>query len=113
MTNNPRVGVVGAGSLGFHHIRILRDLPGIRFTGFVETRPERSTEVVKELGVKSHDSLEDLLAISDAVIIVVPTSSHFAVASAAIERAQTEIEPLPEVLELIRFVEASERGVVI
>jgi len=31
----------------------------------------------------------------------------------AIERAQTEIEPLPEVLELIRFVEASERGVVI
>jgi UDP-N-acetylglucosamine acyltransferase len=31
----------------------------------------------------------------------------------AIERAQTEIEPLPEVLELIRFVEGSERGVVI
>jgi UDP-N-acetylglucosamine acyltransferase len=31
----------------------------------------------------------------------------------AIERAQTEIEPLPEVKELIRFVEASERGVVI
>jgi len=31
----------------------------------------------------------------------------------AIERAQTEIEPLAEVKELIRFVEASERGVVI
>jgi len=31
----------------------------------------------------------------------------------AIERAQAEIEALPEVLELIRFVEASERGVVI
>ena len=31
----------------------------------------------------------------------------------AIERAQTEIEQLPEVQELIRFVEASERGVVI
>jgi UDP-N-acetylglucosamine acyltransferase len=31
----------------------------------------------------------------------------------AIERAQTELEPLPEVKELIRFVEASERGVVI
>lgn len=31
----------------------------------------------------------------------------------AIERAQTEIEQLPEVKELIRFVEASERGVVI
>jgi UDP-N-acetylglucosamine acyltransferase len=31
----------------------------------------------------------------------------------AMERAQTELEQLPEVLELIRFVEASERGVVI
>lgn len=31
----------------------------------------------------------------------------------AIERAQTEIGPIPEVQELIRFVEASERGVVI
>jgi len=33
--------------------------------------------------------------------------------SQAIERAQNEIEPLPEVRELIRFVEESERGVVI
>ncbi len=31
----------------------------------------------------------------------------------AIERAQNELEPLPEVKELLRFVEASERGVVI
>jgi UDP-N-acetylglucosamine acyltransferase len=31
----------------------------------------------------------------------------------AIERAQTELEPLAEVKELLRFVEASERGVVI
>jgi UDP-N-acetylglucosamine acyltransferase len=31
----------------------------------------------------------------------------------AIERAQAELDPLPEVQELIRFVEASERGVVI
>jgi UDP-N-acetylglucosamine acyltransferase len=31
----------------------------------------------------------------------------------AIEHAQTELEPLPEVKELIGFVEASERGVVI
>lgn len=31
----------------------------------------------------------------------------------AIERAQTELEPYPEVKELIQFVEASERGVVV
>ncbi len=88
MRNTPRVGVVGAGSLGFHHIRILRDLSGVQLTGFVETRRERALEVETELAVKAHPSLDSLLDASDAVIVVVPTSAHFAVASAAIERGK-------------------------
>lgn len=88
MTKTPRVGVVGAGSLGFHHIRILRDLKGIQFTGFVETKQERKAEVEKELRVKSHATLDSLLDASDAVIIVVPTSAHFSVASEAIARGK-------------------------
>lgn len=88
MTKTPRVGVVGAGSLGFHHIRILKDLKGIQFTGFVETKPERRAEVEKELRVKSHPTLEALVDASDAVIIVVPTSAHFSVASEAIARGK-------------------------
>jgi len=88
LTGTPRVGVVGAGSLGFHHIRILRDLPGVRFTGFVESRPERAKEVAKELGVSAHETLDTLLDSSDAVIIVVPTSHHFALAKAAIARGK-------------------------
>ena len=88
MTSTPRVGVVGAGSLGFHHIRILRDLRGIEFMGFFESRAERRTEVEKELKVRSHASLESLLEASEAVVIVVPTSAHFSVATAAIERGR-------------------------
>jgi len=88
LTKTPRVGVVGAGSLGFHHIRILRDLRAIQFTGFVETKPERRKEVEKDLRVRSHATLDGLLEESDAVIIVVPTSAHFTVASAAIERGK-------------------------
>lgn len=111
MTNTPRVGVVGAGSLGFHHIRILRDLPGIRFGGFVDTRRDRAADVAKELGVAAHDSLDDLLAVTDAVIIVVPTSAHFTVASAAIERGKhvfiekpitTTLEEADALLDLAR-----------
>ena len=88
MTEIPRVGVVGAGSLGFHHIRILRDLPGVRFAGFFESKPGRAAEVSKELGVTGHPTLESLLEASDAVIIVVPTSGHFAAATAAINRSR-------------------------
>ncbi|HEY6089406.1 MAG TPA: Gfo/Idh/MocA family oxidoreductase [Gemmatimonadaceae bacterium] len=111
MTNLPRVGVVGAGSLGFHHIRILRDLPGIRFSGFADTRPERAREVERELGVKAHQSLEQLLEVSDAVIVVVPTSAHFSVAGAAIDRGRhvfiekpitTTLEEAETLLDLAR-----------
>jgi predicted dehydrogenase len=80
--------VVGAGSLGFHHIRILRDLRGAQFSGFVESNPNRRREVEKELKVRSHTNLDSLLDVSDAVIVVVPTSQHFVVASAAIERGK-------------------------
>lgn len=117
MTKAPRVGVVGAGSLGFHHIRILRDLPGIQFSGFCETKRERAAAVEKELGVTGYDSLDDLLAASDAVVIVVPTSAHFAVASQAIERGKhvfiekpitTTLEEADSLLEL-----AGRRGVIV
>jgi predicted dehydrogenase len=88
LSDDPRVGVVGAGSLGFHHIRILRELPGIRFAGFFESRPERRAEVEKELGVPGQSDLAQLIEASDAVVIVVPTSKHFEVASAAIDRGR-------------------------
>src|SRR5207253_1572098 len=54
----------------------------------VESRPERRKEVEKELKVRSHQTLDGLLDASDAIIIVVPTSAHFSVGSAAIERGK-------------------------
>ena len=111
MTKQPRVGVVGAGSLGFHHIRILRDLRGIQFSGFFETKAERRKEVEKELKARGHGSIEELLDASDAVVIVVPTSAHYSVASVAIERGKhvfiekpitTTLEEADALLELAR-----------
>ncbi|HEY4953291.1 MAG TPA: Gfo/Idh/MocA family oxidoreductase, partial [Gemmatimonadaceae bacterium] len=88
MTSPVRMGVVGAGSLGFHHIRILRDLAGVSFVGFVEGRPERAAQIAAELGVKAYASLEALLDDVDAVTIVVPTPAHFSVAKQALERGR-------------------------
>jgi len=84
LSEGPRVGVVGAGSLGFHHVRLLRDLPGARFTGFFDASVERASYVAGELGVEAAKSLDDLLDRSDAVTIVVPTPGHYDVAKKAI-----------------------------
>jgi predicted dehydrogenase len=47
--SRPRVGVVGAGSLGYHHVRLLRSMPDVDFRGFVESRKDRAVFVEKEL----------------------------------------------------------------
>jgi predicted dehydrogenase len=86
LTAPVKVGVVGAGSLGFHHIRILRDVDDAQLVGFFEEQPERAAKVASELGVKSYDNLSSLLEEVDAVTIVVPTPSHFEVAKQALER---------------------------
>lgn len=83
-----RLGVVGAGALGFHHVRILRDLPGIEFAGFFDDRPARAEEVSRELQVKAYSSVDELIAATDALTIVVPTPAHYDVAKRALEQGR-------------------------
>jgi predicted dehydrogenase len=79
-----RIGVVGTGSLGYHHARILRDLAGVVLKGFHESDAERAGTVSRELGIRAYPSLDALLADVDALSIVVPTLQHHAVAMAAL-----------------------------
>jgi predicted dehydrogenase len=81
-----KIGVVGAGALGFHHTRILRDVPGAELIGFHDSNPERATKVAAELGVTSFPSMEGLFDVVDAVSVVVPTPYHYKVAAPALER---------------------------
>lgn len=80
--------MVGAGALGYHHVRLLRDLPGARFAGFYEQDPARRERVARELGVTAHASLDALLDVADALTVVVPTPAHFAVARAVLARGK-------------------------
>src|SRR5438105_7836990 len=83
-----RVGVIGAGALGYHHVRILRDVPGARLIGFFESRADRASAVASELGVRAYDRLEDLLDVVDAATVVVPTPAHYEVAKVALARGK-------------------------
>jgi predicted dehydrogenase len=106
-----RTGVIGAGGLGQHHIRILRDMQGPEFAGFYESRPERAAQVATELGVRAFDSLDALLDVVDAVTIVVPTPAHYEVARQVLARGihaliekpiATTLEQADEMLRLAK-----------
>ena len=81
-----RIGVVGAGALGFHHTRILREVPGAQLVGFHDANRARADKVASELGVRAFDTLDALLDEVQAVSVVVPTPAHYAVAAPALER---------------------------
>ncbi|MDB4914391.1 MAG: oxidoreductase domain protein [Gemmatimonadetes bacterium] len=78
--------MIGAGGLGIHHVRILRDMLGADFAGFFEAREDRAAQVAGELGVRAHGTLESLLDVVDAVTIVVPTPRHYDVAQQVLTR---------------------------
>ncbi|MFC1575276.1 Gfo/Idh/MocA family oxidoreductase [Gemmatimonadota bacterium] len=112
-TDGPlRTGVIGTGSLGFHHTRIMRDLPEVRMQGFYELRPERADEVARELVVEAHSNLEALLDKVDAVVIAVPTVDHEEVAVAALARGihvLVEKPMAPDLEAADRILEAARR----
>jgi predicted dehydrogenase len=85
--NSPlKIGVVGVGSLGFHHARIARELPNTTFIGVHDANPDRLQHVEKELGVRGYPDLNQLLDQVDAAVIAVTTTAHEAVALAALQR---------------------------
>src|SRR4029434_1221967 len=88
LTAPTRLGVIGAGALGYHHVRLLRDLGGASFVGFHDSRPERSAQVASELGVRPFDAVDALIDACDAFTIAVPTPAHYEVARAALEQGR-------------------------
>jgi predicted dehydrogenase len=80
--------VVGAGALGFHHVRILREIEGAELVGFYEARPDRAQAVATELGARAFDSVDALIDEVDALTVVVPTPAHYEVAKRALDRGK-------------------------
>ena len=81
-----KVGVVGAGALGFHHIRLLKKIAGADVVGFYDHNPPRAAQVAKELETVAHPTLEALLDRVEAITVVVPTPAHVDVGQAVLER---------------------------
>lgn len=107
------IGVVGVGSLGFHHARILREVPGAEMVGVHDADPERAAAVSEQLGVPAFASLDELLARVEAAVVAVPTTAHAPVALAALERGVHLLieKPIAATLEEAdRILAAAEAG---
>lgn len=80
------VGVIGVGSLGFHHARLLAQLAGVELVGVHDVDAARGRQVADELGTFFFGEREDLLRRVEAAVVAVPTTAHAEVAVAALGR---------------------------
>jgi len=79
-----KVGLVGVGHFGKNHIRCHK-IGKFELVGFFDINKELSDNIEKEFEIKQFESLEALMAEVDVIDVVVPTSSHFDVASTALK----------------------------
>lgn len=75
------VGVVGVGSLGWHHARLYQACTDAHLVGVYDTVAETAQNVADKLGVRVFESMEEMAENVDAVSIAVPTNLHFEIGS--------------------------------
>jgi predicted dehydrogenase len=115
MSDLPRVAVLGVGSLGKEHARLYADLAraGVcRFVGVYDVHAESARMHAERLGVTAFDSVEAAAGAVDALSVVTPTSTHFALARQLIEQGRHVLVEKPmtantdEAAELVRLAQA-------
>jgi UDP-N-acetylglucosamine 3-dehydrogenase len=79
-----RVGVIGTGSMGQNHVRVLSEIAEL--VGVCDANAETGTRIAQKFKTTYFAKPEELLASGlDAVSIVTPTSTHYEIARKAID----------------------------
>ena len=81
----PKIGVVGAGHLGRHHIKHLSKHSDVEFVGVFDVNKESLKNICSEFSVDPIENLENLINSCDGVHIVTPTNTHFDIAKKFLE----------------------------
>src|SRR4051812_7057220 len=82
-----RIGVIGVGTMGSNHARVLAGMSGVQLVGVADPDRIQRDLVKRALGCPAVDSVEALLDLGlDAATIAAPTHLHRDIALICIER---------------------------
>ncbi|MDF2538152.1 MAG: putative oxidoreductase YdgJ [Herbinix sp.] len=93
------IGIIGLGGMGNWHRETLETIDGIKVAGIYDIKEDR-INFARECGVKTYDSLEDLLGdpIIDIVLIATPNDLHKPIAIQAMRAGKHVISEKPVTL---------------
>jgi UDP-N-acetylglucosamine 3-dehydrogenase len=111
------VGVIGVGSMGQNHARVYSEIANL--IGIADAEKEKVEAVTKRFNTKGYTDFQELLSIPDldAVSISTPTSTHFDVASKAIDFGKHVLLEKPMTADIEKasklIEQAKDQGVVL
>ena len=82
--NKVRIGIIGTGYIGNVHGRIYSRDDRTEVAALYDIVPERAENTAKSIGGKVCSSREELLELSDAILVCAPNKTHKEIALAAI-----------------------------
>jgi predicted dehydrogenase len=77
------VGVIGTGAMGRNHVRVYSELKNVGSVGVFDVNRKAAEDIGERHGARVFDSVDKLLAKTDAVSICVPTPQHAEIARKA------------------------------
>ena len=80
------IGVIGVGHLGKLHSKMFSQINNCDFVGVFDANPEQAKSVADEFGVKSFESIDELLSNVKAVSVAATTTAHYEVAKKCFEK---------------------------
>ena len=83
-----KVGIFGVGHLGKFHINNWKEISGAEIVGFYDPNDENAAIVSKQYQLKRFTNSNKLLEACDAVDIVAPTTSHYALCKSAVLKSK-------------------------
>ena len=81
-----RIAVIGAGSFGRNHLRVLRQLEGARLAAVVDTDDRRARESAAQFECEAVTQLAALSGRVGAAVVATPTVTHAEIGCALLER---------------------------
>ena len=118
MAEKVKVAVLGVGALGQHHARIYADLAkagDVDFVGLFDVDANRAAEIAAKHSVPVLPSPEHAAEAAEAVSVVTPTVTHFALASELLSAGRHVLVEKPmtdnarEAAELVQLAQEQNR----
>jgi predicted dehydrogenase len=80
-----RAAVIGAGTFGLHHIRVVSQTSGVELAAIVDSDPGKLAALKINPVIKRYSDLDLLRGMVDAAIVATPTNTHEAIATRLLE----------------------------